>query len=201
MSRPHSLEPSESLEKLIAQIAGGSEEAVWELLHRYSKNILRVARRHLPSAIRSKFDSEDVVQSVWKSLIERPSCLADFRDTGRLVAYLEGMARLKATEKYRRFTKTQAHSVRRETPLRPPVKNCGPSCTDPTTDHRARTPSSLASSREHWTLAYEKEGARGQEVIRLRLLGLTQDQVAEQLGISKSTVRRILHSMLQSLGT
>ncbi len=197
-------EPEKGFEDLIAQIAGGSEAAVWELLERYSKNILRVVRRHLPAEIRGKVDSTDMVQSVWKSLLRHPSRMTEIADPERFVAYLAGMARLKVLETHRHFTQLQAFNVRREVriDLESRTHRPGePAGGDPMADRRSRTPSSIASAREKWSIAVSREGIRGGEILQLRLQGLTHREIANRLALSESTVRRTLHSMLQSLTT
>jgi RNA polymerase sigma factor (sigma-70 family) len=199
---PSPNEPS-GFEALIAQIAGGSDAAVWELLDRYSSNILRVVRRQLPAAVRSKVDSADVVQSVWKSMLRNPSRLKDIGDAKSLIAYLAGTAQNKVNEIYRRFTAIQAYSVHREfaLPLKPTDEGGQHLWENAHRDRGANTASSIASARETWNLAVQKEGKLGRQIVRLRLQGLTHRQIAEKLNIGESSVRRVFHSMLQSLTT
>jgi RNA polymerase sigma factor (sigma-70 family) len=187
-----------SFEEIIRCIGGGSEAAVWELLDRYSKNILRVVRRHLPAEIRNKVDSVDIVQSVWKSFLLKDRDLEQAISAERFVAYLAGMARLKVLETHRHFTRREAFDIRREVPL---VRQLGgdPNKEDCFIDRRCDAPSAVVRAQDNWERAMEKAGDRGQQVVQLKLQGLTLDEIAEQLQLSKSTVRRILDSMLQSL--
>lgn len=189
-------------EALLEAMAQGSQTAVWELIDRYSTNILRVVRRRLPAEIQSKVDPADIVQSVWKSLLRKQDRLQPFATPEQFVAYLAGMARLKVLETHRHFTACEAFDVHREENTEliaaAPGRDRTPS---PLLDRRGSTPSSIVQTREKWEHALATAGDRGQQVVQLRLQGLTQDEIAEQLRLSKSTVRRILHSMLKSLET
>jgi len=194
--------PATSFEGLLQRIADGSDAAVWELLDRYSKNILRVVRRRLPAEIRHKVDSVDIVQSVWKSIFRGGCRLEQAASAEEVVAYLAGMAKLKVFETHRRFTRCEAFNVRREVPLNSDERQHGPTPTresDRQIDHRDHAPSAIVRARDNWERAMEKSGERGQQVVQLKLQGLTLDEIAEQLNLSKRTVQRTLDSVLQSL--
>jgi RNA polymerase sigma factor (sigma-70 family) len=191
---------SNDFEALIAQIAAGSEAAVWELLARYSSNIRRVVRRSLPQEIRGKMDSADVVQSVWKSLFGRPDKLREISDVEQFVAYLVGMARFKVFEAHRRYTDVSARDVRREVPLSErDTAAQGDAPRRELPDWKALDPSDIAAANECWNLALAQEGDRGRHIVELRLTGLTHGEIAQRLSIGESTVRRVLASLLQSV--
>jgi RNA polymerase sigma factor (sigma-70 family) len=189
-----------SLEALLAEIAAGSDTAVWEVIERYSKNILRVVRRTLPAEIQKKLDPSDVVQSVWKSLLRRGAS-AEFATADRFMAYIVGMARLKVFETHRRFTKYQATNIRREVAVSPNQRHDDRDDLERTelADPKRQTPDSIAAFRENWNLALDQSGRRGLEVVKLRLQGYTLDEIAERLAISKRTVQRVLGELFASL--
>jgi RNA polymerase sigma-70 factor (ECF subfamily) len=196
----------ESFEDLVLRIADGSETAVWELLDRYSTNILRLVRRHLPAEIRPKVDSVDIVQSVWKSLLRKGIPVEQLRTAEDFVAYLAGTAKLKVFEAHRHYTRCQSANVRREVhldfiPADEPQRKRFPLTFshDPRADKRSSTPSAIVCARENWERAIDRAGERGQQVVQLKLQGHTLDEIAERLSLSKSTVRRVLDSLLQSL--
>lgn len=192
-----------TFQEMVAQAAKGSDTAVWELVEQYHKNILRVVRRHLPTEIRSKIDSTDIVQSVWKSFLRNRSTLEHAHSVENFVSYLATMARLKVYETHRHYTQTKAYDIHRED-----RSNSRANLSDEEADidyakrlvdRRCDTPSEIIAAQENWHIALERAGDRGHEIIRLRLQGLTLDEVATRLNTSTSTVRRVLDSVLKSL--
>lgn len=194
---------SSSFDELMQQASCGSEEAVWLLLERYSKNILRVVRRHLPSELRSKVDSTDIVQSVWKSLISKGAKFDDAATPEKLIAYLAGMARYKVYETHRHYTTMKAFDLNREQSLAQLPSGRDPAASEKAEielhDSRAQDPGEIVSTRDNWQRAMSNSGDRGQKIVALRLQGLTHAEVAERLEISVSTVRRVLDALLESL--
>lgn len=190
----------DGFEALLARIAKGSDAAMWELLDRYSRNILRAVRRRLAPNIRSKIDPEDIVQSVWKSFLRKRSQFELFTTSEGFIAYLVKMAQLKVFETHRHF-KREAYDVHREETIEGPLVDLRrePHIQSPLVDRKGGAPSSLVRARDNWERALAKEGDLAQQVIQMRLQRLTQDQIAAQLKISKSSVRRILQSLLTSL--
>jgi RNA polymerase sigma factor (sigma-70 family) len=187
-------------EVLIRRIAEGSDEAVWELLDRYSANILRVVRRHLPEELRPKIDSVDIVQSVWKSLLRKGDGFDHIASAEQFIGYIAQVARYKIFETHRHFTQYAQFDVRREEPLdsnTPTDRAIG----EPRDfiDRRSEDPAEVSLAREGWALAMEKVGKRGQRIVQMRLQGMTHDEIAEETDLSVITVRRILSSVLAAL--
>jgi RNA polymerase sigma factor (sigma-70 family) len=194
-------EKSSGFEVLIRRIGEGSDEAVWELLNRYSANILRVVRRHLPAELRPKVDSVDIVQSVWKSLLRKGEGFDHIASAEQFIGYIARVAQYKVFETHRHFTKYAQFDIRREVPLPSPqdpgeeVGKAPGDCIDP----KYQDPGDALQARESWSLAMEKVGSRGQRVVQLRLQGMTYQEIAEETGLSAITVRRTLASVLTSL--
>jgi RNA polymerase sigma factor (sigma-70 family) len=194
-------ERSSGFEVLIRRIGEGSNEAVWELLNRYSANILRVVRRHLPAELRPKVDSVDIVQSVWKSLLRKGEGFDHIASAEQFIGYIARVAQYKVFETHRHFTKCAQFDIRREVPL-PRPKNPGEEAGDALADcidPKCQDPGEVLHARESWSLAMEKVGERGQRVVQLRLQGMTYQEIAEETGLSAITVRRTLASVLTSL--
>src|SRR5438067_10166308 len=60
-----------SADNLLEQLGRGEVEALGELFEAYAPYLRAVVRRQLSDRLRPKFDSVDVVQSVWVQLIRR----------------------------------------------------------------------------------------------------------------------------------
>ena len=167
--------PDESeFEVLLSRVAGGSESAVWELLERYSKNILRTVRRRLPAEIRSKVDSIDIVQSVWKSFLRRSDQFGAFATSDQLIAYIASMARTKVYETHRHYTKKECRSIRREVSRNDcdSVQKTAPlGWSASHIDRRTDTPSAIVQAQESWQCAIQRHGGRLEQIVQLKLSG------------------------------
>ncbi|MBI1903682.1 MAG: sigma-70 family RNA polymerase sigma factor [Planctomycetia bacterium] len=183
------------IERLLAQIRQGSEAAAREFVAQFGPHLLRIVRRSLHRRLRSKFDSDDFVQSVWASFFADLSHVERSVSPEELVAYLAALARNKTVDEFRRRVATKKLSRRREKPL-------ASSTTTAQAAHRRHpTASGLAVAQETWDRLNEGEGDVGQEVLQLRLAGATFEEIAERLGVSARTARRIVQRSQQRLGT
>src|SRR3954452_20508888 len=57
------------IEPLLQKLAGGDEGAAEELFRAYEPYLRKVVRRRLPSRVQARFESQDVVQSIWADLL------------------------------------------------------------------------------------------------------------------------------------
>lgn len=198
-SRHDQREPE--FEQLLEQLAHGSGDAAQRIVELYSGNILRIVKKNLPRAIRPKVDSIDIFQSVWLSVLANRGRLADLDSPQRLIAYLTSAARLKVLEKYRHFTRVQACDVGREQRMSEPVESARPPVKAPPAkvalgDSKEPTASSVAEAREALQNLIAACDEREEQVVRLRLSGLTHEEIAQRLNVSVRTVRRSLQKLL-----
>lgn len=177
---------SSSLRSVLNRIRDGDEDAARELLTKYESQVRMVVRRQLPRLLRSRFDSLDFLQSVWGSFFQRIRAgTAEFEDPRHLIVFLAKTARNKVIDKHRRAASRKA-DVRREEPL----------CLEGTRPRdviaKDDTASQVAEAREMFGRLREllPEGRRA--ILELRAEGHTTPIIAERLGISERTVRRVL---------
>src|SRR5262245_54503469 len=87
----------DGLEGLPARLRGGDEGAAEEIVRAYGPYLRMVVRRRLTPRLRTRFDSHDVVQSVWADLWPRlrggGGAGWEFRDGARLRAFLVRLTR------------------------------------------------------------------------------------------------------------
>ncbi len=173
------------------RIVKGSEEAAWELVMHYGHVIRRAVRLKLNVRMRSKFDSLDFVQLVWLSFFRARDRVVRFTRPEELVAFLTKMARNKVGMEFRRRLQTEKYDVNRECSL---DTSCAQHAAIP-----AHQPAGIdvAIARERWDrmLSNQPEGYR--RIIRLRLRGLTNQEIADRLEIAECTVRRFLKRLLR----
>ena len=102
------------LRQFLARIRDGDEDAARELLCRYEAKVRLVVRRLLPRLLRSRFDSQDFVQSIWGSFFRRiKTSPTELENTENLVGFLARAARNKVIDEYRRAS-SRKQDMRRE---------------------------------------------------------------------------------------
>jgi RNA polymerase sigma factor (sigma-70 family) len=177
------IESTETTEfaELMRRLRDGSEEAAWELVERYGSSVQRVIRRSLNEQMRSKFDSIDFVQAVWVSLFKERERFNSFQSPAQLSAFLMGMAKNKLAHEHRRRLSTKKHDLRREQAVG-------------SEDHESHYPSSnaprpsqIAQARELWNSIIAGESEQNQGIVKLRLAGLTYEEIGSKLGIHERT--------------
>ena len=61
---------SDPLDTLLEKLTGGDAEAAEKVFLAYEPYLRMVVRRQLPDRLRAKFDSTDIVQSIWTDVLE-----------------------------------------------------------------------------------------------------------------------------------
>src|SRR5262245_47740650 len=101
-SRTAMTDETRRFQSLLNQLQQGSHEAARELAEIYGPHILRCVRLRLPRRLRSRYDSLDFLQLVWKSVFTEPDRLAKLRDADQFVKFLAAIARNKVANVDRR---------------------------------------------------------------------------------------------------
>src|SRR5258708_3187038 len=104
----------DSLDALLDKLCSGDMAAAEQVFLAYEPYLRKVVRRQLPARMRCKFDSIDVVQSVWRDMLH------GFREAGwrftnsnQLRAFLVKATRNRFIDRYRQHST----AVEREQPL------------------------------------------------------------------------------------
>lgn len=179
---------------LLRQAGEGSDVAVQELVEKYGGVIRIAVRRHLSDQLRRQFDSDDFMQTVWKSFFSRRRDSDRFDTPDKLGAFLARVARNKVVEKYRRLQNTQSYNLDREqtaTDLNPehPHDGIGPSA----------TPSQIASAKEQADRMFADQPAYLRQAIELKVKGLSNEEIGDQLGFNKDSIRRMLRRVKRQI--
>ncbi|MDA1014625.1 MAG: sigma-70 family RNA polymerase sigma factor [Planctomycetota bacterium] len=172
---------------LLKRVGQGVEEAERELLQRCGPLILRIVRRRLNRELRSQFDSDDFVQSVWQAFFEHRSAVMRFDGQESLVAFLARIASNKIIDACRRRLRKSAEYANRECSLENPNLDSHVLATsDP-------TPSEVVMAAERLDNLVENAGER--QMLRLRATGKRFGEIAAELGVSERTVRRVFDKL------
>jgi RNA polymerase sigma-70 factor (ECF subfamily) len=178
---------------LMRRVRAGDEAAARELYQRYGRHILRVVRRRLRQPLRSRFDSTDFTQSVWKAFFAATQHYT-FDTPQALLRYLEKVASRKVAGAYRRGTQTAKDPLYRQLPL----DTRSPDGDGPSPNHLASadpTPSQEAVANERWARLLDGQSPAAQAMLTLRRQGFTIDEIANLTGVASKTVQRLLRHL------
>ena len=167
------------------RVREGSEAAAWELVDRYGGHLRRAVRRVLNARLRSKFDSLDFVQLVWKSFFRLRESADRFQRPQHLVAFLASMARNKVGMEACRQLMTQQYDIRREVPLNRSLGEDGRELAG-----QEPGPVDVAIARERRERLLRDLPLHYRRMVELKLLGHTAAEIAAILGVDSQTVRR-----------
>jgi RNA polymerase sigma factor (sigma-70 family) len=179
---------------LMERIREGSQDAVRELLDQYGSHLIRVIRRRLSQRLRSQFDSQDFVQSVWASFFAVPLEGYHFDSPEALLAYLTDIACNKVYDAAREQLAAQKRDMAR-------VHAFDDSTTPPADalPGRQPTPSQLLIAEEEWRRLLLGLPTHHKHMLVLLREGHTHQEVARRLGLNEKTVRRVLERALDRI--
>jgi RNA polymerase sigma factor (sigma-70 family) len=167
--------------ELLAGCRRGDAAALTAVVERYLPHVRQAVRRQLSATLRARFDSTDFTQNVWVSFLQLTIARLDLPDEQALVAYLAKMAENKVREEGRHQT-TAKQNIRREVSLAAVGEVAG----------TPATPSAEVMAGDRWAALTAGLSHRERVMVRMLREGHTQEAVAERLGLTARTVRRLL---------
>jgi len=180
-------------EELMRQVGNGSEDAVRILLDEYGEHICRAVRRRLHRSFRSKFDPEDVEQSVWAVFFGKPSRTAEFSRPESLIAFLISVAQNKVRDKSDDFA-----TRKRDLSLEEQIDDSRGNVID--IIHKGQpTPSETVMVRERWDALRRAKPEHHVRIIELRAAGYSIDEIAESVKLHERSVRRVLENLVDEV--
>jgi RNA polymerase sigma factor (sigma-70 family) len=178
---------AEHLDELLAGLNSGDAAAAEQVFRTYEPYLRILVRRELRAGLRTKFDSSDVLQSVWTHLLEGIEGRGwHFADRAHLQAFLIRLMKNRFIDMCRKHGPALAHEQHlADHALAEAVAEEGP------------RPSEVAQVNELWERILALCPPNHQELIRMRRDGLTADEIAARTGLHPNTVRRILAELAQ----
>lgn len=181
---------SPSDKTLLRDLRGGSEGAAQELYERYANRLHSLAKRQLAKETSGRLDSEDVTQSVFRTLFRR------LQDGQYDVPAGESIWRLLTTIALNKVRTVGAHhraakrDIRRTNNADQAALAAQAISADETAAHELRL-----------TIAtlLDQLGQSEQQIIQLRLDGHDVNSIAKLASRSKRTVERVLQGFRQML--
>jgi RNA polymerase sigma-70 factor (ECF subfamily) len=180
---------ADPLASLLEQLTRGDARAAEQVFLAYEPYLRMVVRRYLSPALRAKFDSADIVQSVWADV------LTGFREAGwrfadaaHLRAFLVRLTQRRFIDRVRRYRR----AVERERSLAGGEWELTLRANDP-------APDEIAEADELWQQMLDLCPPQHREVLHLKRGGALTAEVAAQSGLHKGSVRRILGELARRL--
>ncbi len=179
----------EALEPLLDNLCQGDMTAAKQVFVACEAYLRKVVRRQLPSRLQAKFDSVDVVQSVWADLLHGYRSGAwQFADAKRLQAFLIQVTRNRFIDKFRKHRT----AFEREQHLGALHTSEMPACAMP------QAPDVLAAE-ELFQQMLELSPPEHQELLRLKRQGLPMEELVERTGLHPGSIRRILRNLARKM--
>jgi RNA polymerase sigma factor (sigma-70 family) len=180
---------TDALDELLDKLSSGDDAAAEEVFRAYEPYLRVVVRRMLPPNMRPKFDSVDVVQSVWADVLRR------FRDggyrfnsAGQLRAFLVKATRNRFIDRARQ----NRAAVQRQQSLE--ATHAGDRL-EASTDQ----PSEVAQADDLWDQMMALCPPAHHRLLELKRQGCPLAEIAQQTGLHESSVRRILYDLARRL--
>jgi RNA polymerase sigma-70 factor (ECF subfamily) len=180
---------SEPLDHLLAQLCSGDAAAVEQVFLAFEPYLRKVVRRQFPAHLRAKFDSADILQSVWTDLLRGFREAAwRFRDADHLRGFLFVATRNRLIDRVRQYQK----SVEREERLRD---------ADQTQFLRSAQPrpSEVAEADELWDRILAHCPPEHHRLLGFRRQGFSLAEIAARTGLHEDSIRRILRTLARRL--
>jgi RNA polymerase sigma factor (sigma-70 family) len=173
------------LESVLDKLCSGDRAAAERVFLEFEPYLRMVVRKKLPSRLRAKFDSVDIVQSIWADLLRGfREAGWRFADEAHLRAFLVRLTRHRFIDRFRRHRT----AIARERPLGEIT---------PAEEPRSRlpSPSELVQADELSQQMLALCAPAHREIVRLRLRGLPVAEIANRTGLHIGSVHRVLHDL------
>lgn len=167
------------LDALLARMSAGDEAAANDVYNEYAPFLKMVIRRKLSSTMQARFDSSDVVQSVWADLLD---------------GFRKGQWSFESPEHFRAFLVRATHNrmidyVRKHQR----GSDLEGSWSESILPNDAPTPSSEARANEQWHRIVEHCPEEHRPIVEMKRDGYSLAEIAAKTGYHPSSIRRILY--------
>jgi RNA polymerase sigma-70 factor (ECF subfamily) len=181
---------NEPLDNLLARLCSGDLAAAEEAFRAYEPYLRKAVRRRLPPPLRAKFDSCDIVQSVWGDVL-RGFRTAGWRfvDVDHLRGFLFVATRNRLIDRVRQHRRAAEREVS--------LGDVGDrQRTLPSPEPR---PSEVALAEDLWQRILDRCRPEHRPILRLRRQGYSLAEIAERTGLHPDSVRRILRTLARDM--
>jgi RNA polymerase sigma factor (sigma-70 family) len=179
----------DSLDTLLVKLTSGEDDAAERVFREYEPLLRSMVRRRLTPALGAKFDSMDVIQSVWADVLEGYRSEGwRFKNRDDLRAFLARVTLNHFFTHCRRHGPALKHEQRLPEDESPALPSSG-----------QPRPSQLAQAEELWERILHVCPATHREVLLLKRHGFPLAEIALRTGLHEGSVRRILYEIARKL--
>ena len=173
----------------LEKLCNGDAESAEEVFRAFEPYLRGVVRRQLSPRLRAKFDSIDVVQSVWADLIKGFRHAGwRFPDRQHLKAFLVTATRHRLLDRARRHRE----ALRREEPAHGTHQAVAVPSPQP-------RPSQIVQADELWERILFLSQPAHREILQLKRQGLSVAEIARRTGWHADSIHRILRTLASRL--
>jgi RNA polymerase sigma-70 factor (ECF subfamily) len=164
-------------------------DAVERMFRAYEPRLRKVVRHQIPRGLRAKFDSVDVIQSVWMSVVQR---LRDgdlqFADETHLRSFLIRLALCRFID----LCRQHRNSLRHE-------RSLVAIASEPTRTAPDDRPTAIVRAKELLDRLMDLCEPPHRDLVRLRAMGLSVAEIADRSGYHEGSIRRIFADLERRL--
>jgi RNA polymerase sigma-70 factor (ECF subfamily) len=179
----------EDSDTLLEKLCAGDAESAEKVFRAYEPYLRGVVRRQLSPDLRAKFDSTDVVQSVWADLLQ------GFRDSGWKFPQRKHLrAFLVTATRHRLLDRARHHRIalRHEEPAAGPSQKLSIPSPQP-------RPSQVMEADELWQRILALCPPDHHEIVQLKRQGLSVAEIAQRTNWHEDSIHRILRNLAARL--
>lgn len=170
---------------LLDKLCSGDAAAATQAFLAYEPYLRMIVRRRLSPRLRVKFDSLDIVQSVWVNLLKGFRTAGwHFKDPAQFRAFLVKVAH----NRFLNHVRQHKTALAREQSLATFDAHELPAATQP-------QPSDLLQAEELWERLLALCPPAHRELLHLKQQGLALVEIAARTGLHEGSVRRILYDL------
>lgn len=180
---------SEALDALLAKVNAGDDDALDALFAEYGPYLRMVVRRQLSPPVRAKFDSSDIVQSVWADVLDGlRETRWNFETGQQLRAFLVKVTRNRLVDRLRQH----------QSALKLEKGYANHEIDDLPATSMTRA-SEVVHAEDLWGLMLRACPAEHRELLHLKRKGASLAEIAERTGLHEGSVRRILYQIARDV--
>jgi RNA polymerase sigma-70 factor (ECF subfamily) len=176
---------ADSLEDLLAKLNSGDTAAAEQVFLAYEPYLRMVVRRRLSTKLRAKFDSMDIVQSVWADLLDGlRTAKWKFDSSHQLRAFLVRVTQNRLIDGLRHHRRELEHEIS----MAAPGVDSLPATGDPRVSEEFY-------ADELWQQMLEVCPPAHYELLKLKRQGVAIAEIAARTNLHEGSVRRILYDV------